>query len=98
MRSRCACYYDEGAPTDWQERFVTAYAAAHPWEDWAETWAQYLHMVDTLETAAACGALVDTATPGRALGARDSAAGIAAAGCVRSPDRQLVSVDYVMNN
>ena len=28
---------------------------SHPWEDWAETWAQYLHMVDTLETAAACG-------------------------------------------
>jgi hypothetical protein len=27
----------------------------HPWEDWAETWAHYLHMIDTLETAAACG-------------------------------------------
>ncbi len=48
-------YYEEGAPADWQERFVSAYAAAHPWEDWAETWAQYLHMVDTLETAEACG-------------------------------------------
>ena len=42
-------------PADWQERFVSAYASAHPWEDWAETWAHYLHMVDTLETAAACG-------------------------------------------
>jgi hypothetical protein len=48
-------YYDRGAPADWQERFVSAYASAHPWEDWAETWAQYLHMVDALETAAACG-------------------------------------------
>ena len=48
-------YYESGAPAEWQERFVSAYAAAHPWEDWAETWAQYLHMVDTLETAAACG-------------------------------------------
>ena len=48
-------YYDRGAPADWQERFVSAYASSHPWEDWAETWAQYLHMVDTLETAAACG-------------------------------------------
>ena len=28
---------------------------AHPWEDWAETWAHYLHITDTLETAAACG-------------------------------------------
>jgi hypothetical protein len=48
-------HYAQGAPPDWQERFVSAYASAHPWEDWAETWAHYLHMVDTLETAAACG-------------------------------------------
>lgn len=48
-------YYDQGAPHDWQERFVSAYASSHPWEDWAETWAQYLHMVDAIETAAACG-------------------------------------------
>ena len=48
-------HYEEGPPDDWQERFVSAYAAVHPWEDWAETWAQYLHMVDTLETAHACG-------------------------------------------
>jgi len=26
-------------------------ATMHPWEDWAETWAHYLHMIDTLETA-----------------------------------------------
>ncbi len=50
-----AGYYERGAPADWQERFVSAYASSHPWEDWAETWAHYLHMVDTLETAAACG-------------------------------------------
>jgi hypothetical protein len=48
-------HYEGGCPVDWQERFVSAYAASHPWEDWAETWAQYLHMVDTIETAAACG-------------------------------------------
>ena len=48
-------HYDAGAPIDWQERFISAYASAHPWEDWAETWAHYLHMTDTLETAAACG-------------------------------------------
>ena len=28
--------------------FVSAYATAHPWEDFAETWAHYLHIVDTL--------------------------------------------------
>jgi hypothetical protein len=48
-------HYDQGAPADWPQRFLSAYASAHPWEDWAETWAHYLHMVDTLETAAACG-------------------------------------------
>jgi hypothetical protein len=42
-------------PTCWQDGFVSAYATMHPWEDWAETWAHYLHMTDTLETAAACG-------------------------------------------
>jgi hypothetical protein len=44
-----------GPPADWPARFVSAYATAHPWEDWAETWAHYLHITDTLETAAACG-------------------------------------------
>ena len=48
-------YYAQGPAPNWQERFVTAYASAHPWEDFAETWAHYFHMVDTLETAAAFG-------------------------------------------
>ena len=48
-------HYAQGAPADWQQKFVSSYASSHPWEDWAETWAHYLHMVDTLETAAACG-------------------------------------------
>ena len=50
-------HYANGPPPDWQERFVTAYASTHPWEDWAETWAHYFHMIDTLETASAsaCG-------------------------------------------
>jgi hypothetical protein len=51
-------YYASGAPADWPEHFVTAYATAHPWEDFAETWAHFFHMVDTLETAAAFGLVV----------------------------------------
>ena len=51
-------HYDAGPPGDWQQRFVTTYATAHPWEDWAETWAHYLHMTDALETAAACGVAI----------------------------------------
>jgi hypothetical protein len=48
-------HYANGAPANWQENFVTAYASSHPWEDFAETWAHYFHMVDTLETANAFG-------------------------------------------
>jgi hypothetical protein len=48
-------YYAMGPSSDWTERFVTAYASAHAWEDFAETWAHYFHMVDTLETAGAFG-------------------------------------------
>jgi hypothetical protein len=48
-------HYAEGAPADWQDAYVSAYATAHPWEDFAETWAHYLHIVDTLEMAAAFG-------------------------------------------
>ncbi len=46
-----ASYYGGGGEAGWEGRYISAYAAAHPWEDWAETWAHYLHMVDTLETA-----------------------------------------------
>ncbi len=45
-------YRRGGTLPGWQERYVSQYATAHPWEDWAETWAHYLHMVDLLETAA----------------------------------------------
>jgi hypothetical protein len=44
-------HYKEGPPSDWPTHFVSSYASMHPWEDWAETWAHYLHLVDTLETA-----------------------------------------------
>ena len=48
-------YYANGAPFDWKDRHVSAYASAHPYEDWAETWAHYLHMVDSLDTARSFG-------------------------------------------
>lgn len=45
-------HYAEGAPDDWEDRHVSAYATMHPMEDWAETWAHYLHLWDALQTAA----------------------------------------------
>ena len=53
-----ARHYEEGPPADWQNNFVSAYASAHPWEDFAETWAHYLHIVDALEAAADFGVRV----------------------------------------
>jgi hypothetical protein len=52
-------HYSEGAPPGWAETFVSAYATMHPWEDWAETFAHYLHIRDTLQTAAAYGMRID---------------------------------------
>lgn len=43
-------FYNHGA-NQWQSSYITAYASSHPLEDWAETWAHYLHINDTLETA-----------------------------------------------
>jgi len=48
-------HYQQGAPLDWQSRYVSAYATMHPWEDWAETWAHYLHMMDAVDTALGFG-------------------------------------------
>ncbi len=52
-------YYEAGAPAGWEQHFVSAYATMHPWEDWAETFAHYLHVRDTLQTAAAYGVRVE---------------------------------------
>lgn len=48
-------HYEQGPAAGWEENFVSAYATTHPWEDFAETWAHYLHIIDTLETASAFG-------------------------------------------
>ena len=51
--------YEEGPPADWPLHFVSAYASTHPWEDWAECWAHYLHMRDTVDTALGFGLSVE---------------------------------------
>ena len=48
-------HYREGPPADWPARYISEYATTHAWEDWAETWAHYLHLMDMLETAYAFG-------------------------------------------
>jgi hypothetical protein len=66
-------HYDSGPAADWPERCVSAYASVHPWEDWAETWAHYLHMTDTLETAAHCGMSLRPGRPDEPAMARQPA-------------------------
>ncbi len=52
---------------DWSSTHVSQYATMHPWEDWAETFAHYLHIRDGLETARSFGIVVDE--PARSAGA-----------------------------
>lgn len=55
-------HYERGPPPGWETSFVSAYAAMHAFEDFAETWAHYVHMIDTLETAADCRVTVEGRT------------------------------------
>lgn len=54
-----ARYHTEGPASGWEQQHISAYASAHPWEDWAETCAHYLLMVDAVETASAWGLRLD---------------------------------------
>jgi hypothetical protein len=48
-------HYRAGAGHDWQDRFISAYATMHPLEDFAEVFGHFLHIADTLQTAAEFG-------------------------------------------
>ena len=56
-------HYSSPAPVGWEQEYVSTYATAHPWEDWAESFAHYLHIRDTLQTAAAYGMQVHGRAP-----------------------------------
>ena len=57
-------YYASGPAANWQSSFISAYASCHPWEDFAETWAHYFHIVDSYETATQYGLLKQEDTTG----------------------------------
>lgn len=48
-------HYQHGAPENWQNDYISTYASCHPWEDWAETWAHYMHITSTLESMRSTG-------------------------------------------
>ncbi|MEC5387880.1 putative zinc-binding peptidase [Uliginosibacterium sp. H3] len=94
-------HYDEGVANwqapNWQQNFVSAYASSHPWEDWAETWAHYLHMVDALETAKACGlSLTPTREDEPHLDAEDH--GPRSGAHIEKMVQDWVALTYVLNN
>ncbi|MBC7633107.1 putative zinc-binding metallopeptidase [Aeromicrobium sp.] len=46
-------HYAKGPPAGWEDHYISRYATMHPFEDFAETFAHYLHICDTIETASA---------------------------------------------
>jgi hypothetical protein len=55
-------HYSTGPLPGWEQQYISAYAASHPWEDWAETWAHYLQIIDGLETCESLGIHVNSIT------------------------------------
>ena len=88
-------HYEQGPPPNWEERFISAYAATHPWEDWAESWAHYMHMVDMLDTAGDAGLALKPPTPGEPALSRVRAH-------ARMPFEKLMEswfpLTYILNN
>jgi hypothetical protein len=51
-------HYKFGPPAGWQASFISEYATMHPWEDFAECFAHYLHITDTLDTSREAGMIL----------------------------------------
>lgn len=62
-------HYAQGAPAGWETAHISAYASMHPWEDWAETCAHWLLIVDAVQTAGAWGLRIDGPARARPAGA-----------------------------
>jgi hypothetical protein len=57
-QAEMARHYRFGAPADWSQSYISEYATMHPWEDFAECFAHYLHITDTIDTARESGLVV----------------------------------------
>ena len=81
-------HYVFGAPEDWADSFISEYATMHPWEDFAETFAHYLHITGTLATAAAAGVVLDS----------DRVDGVIAHDVVPAPDYSQLGLDRALGD
>ncbi len=59
-----ARHYDNGPDPEWPDRYISAYAAAHPGEDFAESFAHWLHIRDALDSARHAGLVPAAALAG----------------------------------
>ena len=94
-------HYAKGPPDGWGQDHVSAYATMHPWEDWAETFAHYLHLRDVLQTAQAYGLAVrhrlgERADTGQLQTLDDLDVACAAEGVQQIVDRWL-PLSYALN-
>jgi hypothetical protein len=91
-------HYQSGPPADWSTRFISAYASAHPWEDWAETWAHFLHMLDTLEIADQCGLCLLPPRPDEPKLRRSRRTAAPAMRSFRGMLNRWLALTYLLNN
>jgi hypothetical protein len=57
-QDQIARHYKFGAPANWGDSYISEYATMHPWEDFAECFAHYLHITGTIDTARESGLIL----------------------------------------
>ena len=91
-------HYEQGTPANWADHFISAYSSMHPWEDWAESWAHVMHMVDALETAYSLGLSVRPARSDEPSLAIPDKPVLARVGDFDQLLKEWSSLTYVLNN
>jgi len=91
-------HYVNGPSADWASRCVSAYASVHPWEDWAETWAHFLQMVDSLETAASFGMSLRPRHPSAKTLSADPQKALKGDGTFETMLEHLLPLTYALNS
>jgi hypothetical protein len=91
-------HYDQGPPANWSDSYISAYATTHPWEDWAESWAHVMHMIDALETAHFVGLSITPTRPDEPELTVPPVPTRAQVGDFDTLIREWASLTYVLNN
>jgi hypothetical protein len=87
-------HYASEPPPGWEDTHVSPYATMHPWEDWAETFAHYLHIQSGLETADAYGLSVGEPA---VTAARPAGSTISPPGTIGAMVEDWLELTYALN-